>query len=60
MSQIRGKNTSIERLAFAYLRRKGIYFQNYCKRVVGQPVVALPVKSSQSETLDRVSDFLGS
>jgi DNA mismatch endonuclease (patch repair protein) len=44
MSQIKSKNTSIERVVFSYLRKKGIYFQKHYSRVVGSPDIALPRK----------------
>jgi DNA mismatch endonuclease (patch repair protein) len=44
MSRIRSKNTKPEKLVFAYLRGRGIYFQMHYKRAPGQPDIALPRK----------------
>lgn len=44
MSRIRAKNTKPEKMAFAYLRARGIYFQKHYKRAPGQPDIALPRK----------------
>lgn len=44
MSRIRGKNTSIERLVFGYLRKNGIHHQRHYKKAPGSPDVALPSK----------------
>lgn len=42
MSRIRSKNTTVERLVFAYLRKKKLYFQKHYARAVGSPDVAVP------------------
>jgi DNA mismatch endonuclease (patch repair protein) len=44
MSRIRSKNTGIEKAAFSFLRREGIYFQKHYSRVVGNPDIAVPSK----------------
>lgn len=44
MSQIRSKDTKIERLVFSYLRKRGIYFQKHYMRATGSPDIALPRK----------------
>lgn len=44
MSRIRSKNTSIEKLVFSYLRKRGIYFQKHYAKAPGKPDVALPSK----------------
>ena len=44
MSKIRSEGTSIEKIVFRELRKKGIYFQRHYKRVMGTPDVALPSK----------------
>lgn len=44
MSRIRSTNTEAEKLAFCYLRKKGIYFQMHHKRTLGHPDIALPRK----------------
>jgi DNA mismatch endonuclease (patch repair protein) len=44
MSRVRGKNTSLERMVFAHLRRNGVYFQRHYKKAVGSPDIALPRK----------------
>lgn len=44
MSKIRSKNTTAEILVFQELRRQKIYFQKHCKRVAGNPDIALPRK----------------
>ncbi len=41
MSKIRSKGTNAELLVFRELRRRGIYFQKHCKRVLGNPDIAL-------------------
>lgn len=42
MSRIRAKNTGIEKAAFAFLRREGIYFQKHYSRAPGKPDIAIP------------------
>ncbi len=42
MSRIRSKNTTVERLVFAYLRKRKLYFQKHYARVGGSPDVAVP------------------
>lgn len=42
MSRIRSKNTKVERIVFAYLRAKKVYFQKHYARAVGSPDVAVP------------------
>jgi DNA mismatch endonuclease (patch repair protein) len=44
MSKVKGKNTSIERQVFRYLRKHGVYFQKHYRRAPGHPDVALPRK----------------
>jgi len=44
MSKIRSRNTQIEKFAFRELARRGVYFQKYYKRVIGNPDIALPQK----------------
>jgi len=44
MSLIRGKNTSLERIVFRFLRSRKIYFQKHYKRAAGSPDIALPRK----------------
>lgn len=44
MSHVRGKNTSVEKIVFKYLNRKGIYFQKHYKRAPGSPDIAIPKK----------------
>lgn len=44
MSRIRSKNTGIEKLVFAELRKRKIYFQKHYKKVAGCPDVAIPRK----------------
>jgi DNA mismatch endonuclease (patch repair protein) len=42
MSKIRSRDTQIEKSVFRELVRKGIYFQKYYKRAIGNPDIALP------------------
>ncbi len=42
MSQIRSKNTTVERVVFSFLRKEKIYFRRHYDRVVGCPDVAIP------------------
>jgi DNA mismatch endonuclease (patch repair protein) len=42
MSKIRSENTRAEMLAFAYLRKEGIYFQRHYSRISGKPDIAQP------------------
>ena len=44
MRNIRSKNTKAELVAFAYLRKKKVYFQRHYKRAPGSPDIALPRK----------------
>jgi DNA mismatch endonuclease (patch repair protein) len=45
MSRIRGKNTKVERLVFAYLRKEGVYFQKHYRTKQGIVLdIALPRK----------------
>jgi len=44
MSQIKSKDTKIERIVFKYLRQRGIHFQKNYSRAIGSPDVALPRK----------------
>lgn len=44
MSRIRAKDTGIEKTAFSYLRRKGIYFQRHYSKAAGSPDIAVPSK----------------
>jgi len=44
MSLIRSKDTIAEKLVFAYLRSRKIYFQKHYGRVAGKPDIALPRK----------------
>lgn len=44
MSKIRSKNTKAELIVFRGLRKRKIYFQKHCKRVIGFPDIALPRK----------------
>lgn len=44
MSRIRSENTQAEKIAFSFLRSKGIYFQRHYKMVIGSPDIALPKK----------------
>lgn len=44
MSRVRGRNTSVEKIVFKYLNRKGIYFQKHYKRVPGSPDIVIPKK----------------
>lgn len=44
MSRIRSKNTAAEKIAFRYLRKRGVYFQMHHKRTLGCPDIALPRK----------------
>jgi DNA mismatch endonuclease (patch repair protein) len=44
MSRIHSKNTGVEKLVFAELRRRKIYFQKHYKKAVGCPDIALPSK----------------
>ena len=44
MSQIRSKNTQIERVVFRELRKNKIYFQKHYKKARGSPDIALPRK----------------
>jgi DNA mismatch endonuclease, patch repair protein len=46
MSRIRSKETGLERAAFAYLRRQGIYFQKHYPRAPGKPDIALPSRKT--------------
>ena len=42
MSRVKSKNTSPERLVFAYLRKERVHFQKHYGRAPGSPDVALP------------------
>jgi len=44
MSNIRSKNTAVEKVIFSALRRKGVYFQKHYKKALGNPDIALPKK----------------
>jgi len=44
MSRVRGTNTWAEKLVFAYLRKKRIYFQRHYRKAAGSPDIALPRK----------------
>lgn len=44
MSKIRSENTKAEKTVFRELRKKGVYFQKYYKKVAGNPDIALPRK----------------
>lgn len=54
MSRIRSKNTGIERIIFAYLRKNKIYFQKHYSRIPGKPDIALP---SQKKAVFINGDF---
>lgn len=42
MSKIRSRNTQVEKIVFRELAKRGIYFQKYYKRAIGNPDIALP------------------
>lgn len=44
MSKIRSRDTQIEKIVFRDLAKRGIYFQKYYKRAIGNPDIALPRK----------------
>lgn len=44
MSKIRSRNTQAEKIVFRELTKRGIYFQKYYKRAIGNPDIALPKK----------------
>lgn len=44
MSNIRSKNTGIEKAVFKELRKRKIYFQKHYKKILGNPDIALPKK----------------
>lgn len=44
MSSIRSKNTEIEKIAFRFLRKNKIHFQQHYAKVAGKPDIALPSK----------------
>ena len=44
MSRIRAKNTGIEKIVFAFLRRNGVHFQQHYSRARGKPDIAIPSK----------------
>lgn len=44
MSRIRSKNSEAERIVFAELKRRKIYFQKHYSRAAGKPDIALPRK----------------
>jgi len=44
MSQIKSRDTKIEKIVFKYLRQRGIYFRKHYARAVGSPDIALPRK----------------
>ena len=44
MSRIRSKETGIEKIAFAYLRKNKIHFQRHYSKVAGKPDIAVPSK----------------
>ncbi len=44
MSRVKGKNTSIEKLVFSHLRKRGVHHQRHYKNAPGSPDVALPSK----------------
>lgn len=44
MSKIRSRDTQVERIVFRELAKRGIYFQKYYKRAIGNPDIALPKK----------------
>lgn len=44
MSNIRSKNTAVEKVVFKALRKNGIYFQKHYEKAPGNPDIALPKK----------------
>ena len=44
MSKIRSRNTQVEKIVFRELTKRGIYFQKYYRRAIGNPDIALPKK----------------
>ena len=52
MSRVRPKNSKIELMVFAHLRKRGIYFQRHYKRAPGTPDIARPS--------DRIAVFIHS
>jgi DNA mismatch endonuclease, patch repair protein len=44
MSNIRSKNTAVEKVIFSALRKRGVYFQKHYKKALGNPDIALPKK----------------
>ena len=54
MSNIRNKDTGIEKIVFAYLRKNNIYFQKHYSKIPGKPDIALP---SQKKAVFINGDF---
>lgn len=54
MSKIRSKDTGIEKIVFAYLRKQKIYFQKHYAKIPGNPDIALP---SQKKAVFINGDF---
>ena len=44
MSKIRSRDTQVEKIIFRELSKRGIYFQKYYKKAIGNPDIALPSK----------------
>lgn len=44
MSQIRSKDTKVEKIVFKELRKKKVYFQKHYSKIEGNPDIALPKK----------------
>src|SRR5579864_4703091 len=54
MSAIKSKNTKLERNVFEYLRRKRIRFIAHCRRLIGNPDIAI---ISEKKVIFIDSDF---
>ena len=54
MSRVRSKNSKIELMVFAYLRKQGIHFQKHYKNTPGTPDIARP---SERKAVFVHSDF---
>lgn len=44
MSRVRGKNTSLEKTAFAVMRRNGVRFRKHVADLPGKPDIVIPEK----------------
>lgn len=44
MSKIRSCDTKVEKIVFRELLKRGVYFQKYYKKAIGNPDIALPSK----------------